>query len=70
MLPGETIRTGVPAEEVSELKVMCSAAGWYIGTSIFDYECGCELPNTRESGYYATEEEAEAALRTNNVNWR
>jgi len=57
-------------EGVSELKVMSSAAGWYIGTTYFDEECHCEFPNTRESGYYATEEEAEAALRTNNVNWR
>ena len=35
-----------------------SAAGYYIG---YTYEC-CGAPFSRESGYYATEAEAEANL--------
>jgi hypothetical protein len=39
-----------------ELKVMRSNAGWYLGT-----ECNCG-PWSRETCYFTTEEEAEAAL--------
>ena len=38
-------------DPVSELKVMQSAAGYYIGRSYFDLECGCEFPFSRESEY-------------------
>lgn len=70
MLPGETIRSGADPTGASELKVMESANGFYIGTTIYDEECGCEFPNTRESDYYATEIEAMAALAGGYVNWR
>ena len=40
----------------SDLQVMMSTAGWYIGT---DYQ---GEPGSRDSGYYRTEQEASAAL--------
>jgi len=43
--------------EEHELRVLQSAAGYYIGT--LD-EFGC--PNSRDSGYYATAEDAQAEL--------
>ena len=51
VLPNETIKRGAPAEcpdcqAALEFKVMCSAAGHYIGTG-----CCCG-PYSRESGYY------------------
>lgn len=39
------------------LTVCRSAAGWYLG-----YFCGCCGPYSRETGYFATREEAEVAL--------
>lgn len=58
---GETISTGASdtcpdCNQKLELKVCCSAAGYYIGT-----EC-CGIPNSRESGYFRTESAAETAL--------
>lgn len=61
MLPGETIFSGAP-ETCSHcirrvrLEVM-RTSGWYVGTQCF---CG---PYTRETGYYGTKEEAQAALK-------
>lgn len=50
--------------EISELKVMKSAAGYYIGRSIT--EMGFPMPYSRESvEYYATQEEAQRALSDN-----
>jgi hypothetical protein len=46
--------------EISEFKVMRSAAGWYIGTECLE-EYGW-VPNSRESGYFETEEEAQREL--------
>lgn len=40
-----------------ELQVCMSGGGYYLGT-----ECDFHGPNSRESGYFATREEAEAAL--------
>ena len=40
------------------LKVCTSAAGYYLGT-----ECDAHGPNSRESGYFASSEEADEALR-------
>lgn len=49
--------------QISELKVMKSAAGFYIGRSIM--EMGFPLPYSRESQeYFPTEEEAESALKS------
>jgi len=54
-------------ETISELKVMRSAAGWYIGRSSTeddstDFSMPLSMPYSRESGYYATEDEAEKVL--------
>jgi hypothetical protein len=69
MLPGETIVNGLasevcpecqkrnPAAEPLELRVCQSAAGYYIGT-----QCKFHGPNSRETGYFGTEKEAEEAL--------
>lgn len=49
---------------ISELKVMKSAAGFYIGRSIT--EMGFLMPYSRDSQeYYPTEEEAQRALSDN-----
>lgn len=62
MMPGETVASGAPTtcpdchEHVNGPKVMCSAAGHYIG-----YTCDCG-PYSRESDYYPSEKAAEAAL--------
>ena len=56
-----------PVGEYSDLKVMESAAGWYIGTTFHhtsgDY-AGLVEPGSRESGYYRSKVEAELALQT------
>ena len=36
----------------SDLKVMKSNAGYYVGRSQFDDEMGIDMPYSRESGYY------------------
>ena len=69
VLPKETIRLGADpncsvCNKRFELKVMRSAAGYYIGT-----QC-CEGPNSRESHYYSSRETAQHALDTGTVNWR
>jgi hypothetical protein len=63
MLKGETLLYGAPRTcpncgFMPELKVYWTVAGYYIGTY-----CNCR-PYSRESGYYRTEKEAEAAFRT------
>lgn len=62
-LPGETIATGAnptcgDCRVTPELEILRSGAGLYIGT-----RCHCG-PYSRESGYYATHEEALVALRS------
>ena len=56
-----------PEGVYSDLKVMHSAAGYYIGTSFThtsgEYE-GLIEPGSRESEYFATEAEAQRALAT------
>jgi hypothetical protein len=61
MLPGETILSGAPRKcddcgVTVVLKVLKSAAGYYIGT-----QCQCG-PYSRESGYFATRDEAQSAF--------
>ena len=63
MMNGETIATGAAdkcrdCEVQLHLQVCRSGAGYYVGTY-----CGCG-PYSRESGYYATQFEASAALAT------
>jgi len=47
--------------QYSDLKVMRSAAGYYIGTSFRD-ENGDETPGSRDSGYLPTEIDAQNFL--------
>ena len=51
--------------EISDLKVMKSAAGFYIGRSCIDEEMpGFDQPYSRESGYYGSYESAAADIKT------
>ena len=52
---------GTQDEAVSELRVLQSAAGFYVGRVEISPEC-YEFPYCRESGYYPTREKAESAL--------
>lgn len=45
----------------SDLQVLQSAAGWYIGT-VYTAEEGWQEPGSRDSDYYPTEERAKFAL--------
>ena len=59
-----------PIGEYSDLRVMKSAAGYYIGTSFTHTQGefkGLEEPGSRESEYFATAEEARDAL--DNRSW-
>ena len=47
--------------EYSDLKVMKSAAGYYVGT-VYINDDGFVEPGSRESGYFKTREEAEKEL--------
>lgn len=53
------------AKKISELKVLKSNAGFYIGKT-YESEHGNDYPYSRESGYYKTREEAQSALDNNN----
>lgn len=52
----------------SELKVMQSGAGYYVGTTYDNYDDNGKLlfqePGSRDSDYYANREEAEALLKS------
>lgn len=52
-------------ECITPLKVMKSAAGYYLGHACYVEEDGgfkYEVPYSRESGYFRTKEEAQQAL--------
>lgn len=49
---------------ISELHVMESAAGFYLGRTYFDEECSANLPYSRQSGYFRDEATAKRALET------
>lgn len=62
MFPGETILSGANSGKFgtngySDIQVMSSAAGWYLGTT-YDH-----MPGTRETSYFRFEKDAEEALR-------
>lgn len=76
-LPGETVSTGAPTtyqgQPIDGPKVMSSAAGYYIGYSCSEFMGHDEngepmwmhgFPYSRESGYYNTQAEAEADLKS------
>jgi hypothetical protein len=50
-------------ERYSPLQVLRSGAGWYIGTMYHNSE-GYDEPGSRDSGYFATREEAQEQLET------
>lgn len=60
----QVARTMKPAEQkdFSDLQVLKSAAGWYIGTIFTDPKDGFKEPGSRDSGYFKTEEDAKLAL--------
>jgi hypothetical protein len=57
MIPGETVASGAP-DPGTPLTVLSTPAGYYIGYLTED-----GFPYSRESGYYATEEEAQEAMK-------
>lgn len=46
----------------TDLQVLRSNAGWYVGT-LYNNPEGFQEPGSRDSGYFATKEEAEAELK-------
>lgn len=48
----------------SELQVLKSAAGYYIGTMYTDPKDGFQEPGSRDSDYFATEDQAKSYLKT------
>ena len=56
-----SVLPGTQDETVSDLRVLKSAAGFYVGRVEISPE-GYEFPYCRESGYYPTREKAESAL--------
>jgi hypothetical protein len=57
MLPGETVLSGCKLATTDDFQVMRSAAGWYVGTTDRS-----GFPCTRETGYFASQEECKEAL--------
>jgi hypothetical protein len=51
-------------DRYSELKVLKSPAGYYVGTLYFDAEYEMWEPGSRDSGYFRTEQEAAKYLET------
>lgn len=48
----------------SDLQVLRSGAGWYVGTMYTDPADGFQEPGSRDSDYFATEEQARSYLRS------
>jgi hypothetical protein len=51
------------AQNYSDLRVLRSAAGWYVGT-IYCPDSKTEEPGSRDTGYFASKEEADYAFQT------
>jgi len=62
------IRT--PDGVYSEMQVLRSAAGWYLGRTFQEDDNSSLEPGSRETDYFPNEEEAEVALASNNYLWR
>ena len=56
---------------ISNYKVMCSAAGYYVGRSAFDEDCGAdmEMPFDRLTHYFECAYEAREYLDHMNYSW-
>ena len=50
-------------EKITDLKILESAAGYYIGRQYYDNEMKGWFPYSRDSEYFMTEEEAEVCLQ-------
>ena len=50
-------------EKITDLKLLESAAGYYIGRQYYDNEMKGWFPYSRDSEYFMTEEEAEVCLQ-------
>jgi hypothetical protein len=50
----------------SELKIMRSNAGWYVGTTFTD-STGFTEPGSRDTDYFSSKEDAEKALKLLNT---
>jgi len=65
-LPGETFNSGLvpePGDIVSDLMILRSGAGFYLGTQCYDPEVEAWVPYTRESiEYWKYESDARRAL--------
>ncbi len=57
----------INGDYVSNLQVMKSHAGYYLGRSYFDTDYGFEGPYCRETYYFDTREEAESLLESYNL---
>tara|TARA_A100001391_G_scaffold201986_1_gene190408 strand:+ start:2742 stop:3050 length:309 start_codon:yes stop_codon:yes gene_type:complete len=51
-----------PTNQVSELKIMKSNAGFYIGRTCFDAEMQMTVPFDRQSEYFSTDTEARCQM--------
>ena len=49
--------------DISQLQVLKSNAGYYLGRTYHDHEINAWLPYDRQSDYFSTREQAEQALR-------
>lgn len=61
MVTNADYMTAQHKEGYSEMQVLRSAAGYYVGT-IYTDEDGFEEPGSRDSSYFKSEEEAQAYL--------
>ena len=66
------VRLHIPADEwkdYSDLMVLRSGAGWYVGTLHTDPEEGFTEPGSRDTTYFATVEIAEKVLAIMEIIW-
>ncbi len=53
---------GMDILQVSEMKVLHSNAGYYVGTTYWDEDIQSDLPHSRNSGYFLTSDLANQFL--------
>ena len=49
-------------DRYTEVRILKSAAGWYLGTLYFEHEFDAWVPGSRDSEYFRTEADAERFL--------
>ena len=59
---GELVKSEDKGNKYSELQVLHSSAGYYLGTIYTDKD-GFQEPGSRDSGYFPKREQAEAELK-------